>query len=299
VEQEELLEAFTDEAGEVVDLDALFRGERLDYRANRVVPGRVTGVLGDAVVVDIGYKSEGGIPLGEWGGLPPAVGDAVRVFLAALEDDSGAVVLSHRKAREAAVWDAARARYRAGAEATGTVRRRVKGGLLVELSETGAPAFLPASQVDLRRPQDLGEYIGRLIECQVLEIDAGRRSLVVSRRELLEGRRRQVRVKLLAEIREGEVRAGVVRNVTSFGAFVDLGGLEGLLHLSELAWQRVHDPHEVVRLGQALDVYVLRVERERGRVALSLKRLTPRPWRGVAEKYPVGSRHPAEVPAGA
>jgi small subunit ribosomal protein S1 len=296
--EREVLEAFTDgQTGQPVDLDSLFRGEGLDFRAGTVVRGRVTGIVGDSAVVDIGYKSAGTIPLGEWSedrsGGAPSVGDCLDVLLDSIEGDSGSVVLSRRKALALRAWQAALARHPVGSVVSGVVSRRVWGGLLVDIG--GLHAILPASQIGLRRPPDLDAHVGQSVECRVTHIDHERRRIVLSRRELLEEQRRRRKEALLAELAPGQVRQGVVGNVTPFGAFIDLGGLDGLLHRSDMAWHRVGDPGEVVRVGQHLEVLVLDVDLDRGRVALGLKQLRPGPWAGVADRYPVGSRHRGEV----
>ena len=229
--------------------------EGQDFREHRVVTGRVLHVGAEGVWVDVGYKSHGVVELREWFDedagqvVPPRPGEQVEVLLEAVEDEDGAVVLSYRKARRQREWDAFRAKHREGDVVSGPVTRKIKGGLLVNV---GVGAFLPASQVDVRRPHDLGDYLGREVECAILVIDEARRNVVVSRRKLLEDRRGALKKQLLAEIEVGQVRPGVVKNITGFGAFVDLGGIDGLLHVTDMAWHRVADPHEVVHVDQQL-----------------------------------------------
>src|SRR5262249_15312300 len=187
---------------------------------------------------------------------------------------------------------ALRANRKEGACASGMVTRRIKAGLLVNI---GVNVFLPASQVDIRRPPDIGDYINRTIECKILKIDEARRNIVVSRRKLIEDLRTEMKEKLLAEIQPGQIRKGVVKNIAEFGAFVDLGGIDGLLHITDMSWGRIANPHDVVKIDQQLEVYILSVDRDREKIALSLKHKTPSPWQNVAEKYPVGSRHTGEV----
>jgi small subunit ribosomal protein S1 len=175
---------------------------------------------------------------------------------------------------------------------TGTVTRKIKGGLLVDI---GVNVFLPASQVDIRRPPDIGAYIDQTIECTILKIDEQRRNIVVSRRKLIEDRRTVQREKLMAELQEGQIRKGVVKNIAEFGAFVDLGGIDGLLHITDMGWHRVTNPHDVVKIDQELEVYILHIDREKNKIALSLKHKTPSPWQNIEEKYPVNSRHTGEV----
>jgi len=272
--------------------------EAQHYRDHKIVTGRVLAVTDDMVWVDVGYKSEGAVELREWydDGLgrvvPPEPGAAVDVLLEALEDETGAVVLSHRKARWQKKWDRVLARYQEGDAVSGVVTRKIKGGLLVNI---GVNVFLPASQVDTRRVPDLGTLIGQTVECKIVKIDGERRNIMVSRRTLIEERRAALRTQLLAEIEPGQVRKGVVKNIAQFGAFVDLGGLDGLLHVTDMSWGRVASPHDVVQVDQELEVYVIRVDKEKEKIALGLKQKTPSPWANVAEKYPVGSRHPGEV----
>jgi small subunit ribosomal protein S1 len=269
-----------------------------NFQENRIVTGRVLRVTGDEVWLDVGYKSEGAVELREWYDedagqiVPPRPGDEVPLLLEAAEDETGAVVLSYRKAKRQAEWEAVIAKHKEGDVVSGPVTRKIKGGLLVNI---GTNVFLPASQVDVRRPPDIGDFIGKTIECKILKIDEARRNIVVSRRQLLEDRRTEMKTKLLAEIQEGQIRTGTVKNIAQFGAFVDLGGIDGLLHISDMDWSRVTDPGERVHIDQQLEVYVLRVDRQKEKIALSLKHKTPSPWTNVADKYPVNSRHNGEV----
>jgi small subunit ribosomal protein S1 len=289
---QQMAEAFNDTQGDWLP------PEPQEFRDNRVVTGRVRKVTGDEVWVDVGYKSEGAIELREWydDGLgqivPPKPGDQLEVLLEAVEDESGAVILSYRKARRQKEWEEFLSKHKEGDVVSGPVLRKIKGGLLVNI---GVNVFLPASQVDTRRPADIGEYIGKTLECKILIIDEERRNIVVSRRKLIEDQRQELKTKLLAEIEAGQIRKGVVKNIAPFGAFVDLGGLDGLLHVTDMAWNRVSDPNEVVKIDQQLDVYILKVDKEREKIALSLKHKTPSPWQNVEEKYPVNSRHTGEV----
>jgi small subunit ribosomal protein S1 len=272
--------------------------EEQTFQDNRVVAGRVRRVTGDEVWIDVGYKSEGAVDLREWydedlGRLEaPQPGDQVEVLLEAVEDETGAVVLSYRKAKRQKQWRQVVEKYQKGDAVSGQVTRKIKGGLLVNI---GVNVFLPASQVDLRRPADIGEYVGRTVECKILEIDEARHNILVSRRQLLEDRRAELKKKLLAEIEPGQLRTGVVKNIAPFGAFVDLGGLDGLLHVTDMSWGRVGHPSEVVQVDQEIEVMVLKVDKEKEKVALGLKQKSPSPWANVEAKYPVGSRHTGEV----
>jgi small subunit ribosomal protein S1 len=265
---------------------------------NKILNGRVLEIRGDDVLVDIGYKSEGIIKLEEWKEdgtdqlTPPKPGDEIQVLLETLEDEQGTIALSYRKAKRQKEWEAILAKHKEGDVVSGMVTRKIKGGLLVNI---GVNVFLPASQVDIRRPPDIGDYVNKMIECTILKIDEQRRNIVVSRRKLIEDRRKHQKEKLLNELVVGEIRKGVVKNIADFGAFVDLGGIDGLLHITDMAWSRVTNPHDVVKIDQELEVYILAVDKEKEKIALSLKHKTPSPWQSVESKYPVGSRHTGEV----
>jgi small subunit ribosomal protein S1 len=269
-----------------------------EFEVNKIVTGRVLNIVGDEVWIDVGYKSEGVIPLNEWYDegldqiIPPQPGDEIQVLLDAVEDESGAIVLSYRKAKRQKEWEDVIAKHKEGDVVSGTVTRKIKGGLLVNI---GVNVFLPASQVDIRRPPDIADYIGKTIECKILKIDEARRNIVVSRRKLIEDQRTEMKERLLREIEPGQIRKGVVKNIAEFGAFVDLGGIDGLLHITDMAWHRVTNPHEMVHIDQQLEVFILSVDKEKEKIALSLKHKTPSPWANVDQKYPVGSRHTGEV----
>jgi small subunit ribosomal protein S1 len=294
--QSELEAAFY--APEVGGVDKWLPEEEQQFEINKIVKGRVVNVTDGEVIVDVGYKSEGIIDLQEWydEGLdkvvPPKPGDEIDVLLDAVEDEMGSIVLSYRKARRQKEWEDVIAKHKEGDEVKGTVTRKIKGGLLVNI---GVNVFLPASQVDIRRPPDIADYIGKEIECKILKIDEARRNIVVSRRKLLEDQREQMKKKLLAEIEPGQVRKGIVKNIAEFGAFVDLGGIDGLLHITDMSWGRINNPHEVVHIDQQLEVHILSVDKDKEKIALSLKHKTPSPWQEVEKKYPIGSRHTGEV----
>src|SRR5947209_2559436 len=269
-----------------------------EFEVNKIIKGKVLNVVGEEVWVDVGYKSEGIIPLQEWydEGLdqivPPQSGDVIQVLLDAVEDENGAIVLSYRKAKRQKEWENVIARHKEGDVVAGTVTRKIKGGLLLNI---GVNVFLPASQVDIRRPPDIGDYIGKTIECKILKIDEARRNIVVSRRKLIEDQREDMKKRLLAEIQPGQIRRGVVKNIADFGAFVDLGGIDGLLHITDMSWGRITNPHDMVKIDQQLEVYILSVDKDKEKIALSLKHKTASPWQDVQAKYPVGSRHTGEV----
>ncbi len=280
------------------DVQDWLPAQEQEFEVNKIITGRVLNVVGEEVWVDVGYKSEGIIPLPEWydEGLdkvvPPKPGDQIDVLLDAVEDESGAIVLSYRKARRQKEWEDVIAKHKEGDVVSGAVTRKIKGGLLVNI---GVNVFLPASQVDIRRPPDIADYIGKTIECKILKIDEARRNIVVSRRKLIEDQREEMKKKLLSEIEPGQVRKGIVKNIAEFGAFVDLGGIDGLLHITDMSWGRVANPHEMVHIDQELEVYIITVDKEKEKIALGLKQKTSSPWQGVEEKYPIGSRHTGEV----
>ncbi|MBL8794404.1 MAG: 30S ribosomal protein S1 [Planctomycetia bacterium] len=288
------------------ELDSAFGADQNDwlppdgqeFRDNKLVTGRVLRVTGDGVWVDVGYKSEGAIELREWYDedqdkvVPPQPGDQIEVFLESVQDEGGGVVLSYRKAKRQKEWEQVIQKYKEGDTVSGIVTRKIKGGLLVNI---GAHVFLPASQVDVRRPADIGLFIGKTIECKILIIDEARHNIVVSRRKLIEDQRTAMKEKLLSEIQVGQIRKGVVKNIADFGAFVDLGGIDGLLHITDMDWGRVANPRDVVHLDQELEVYIIRVDKEKEKIALGLKQKTPSPWESIEQKYPIGSRHTGEV----
>ncbi|HEY1186296.1 MAG TPA: 30S ribosomal protein S1 [Gemmata sp.] len=271
--------------------------EDQDYEANKIVSGKVLEIRGDDVVIDIGYKSEGVIKIDEWkedgaDTQPPKPGDTVEVLLETVESEDGTIQLSYRKAKRQKEWNAILAKHKEGDVVAGKVLKKIKGGLLVNI---GVNVFLPASQVDIRRPQSIDEYIDRTIECVILKIDEQRRNIVVSRRKLIEDRRKIQKDKLLGELEVGQIRTGVVKNIAEFGAFVDLGGIDGLLHITDMGWHRVTNPRDVVQIDQTLEVYILHIDREKEKIALSLKHKTPSPWQNIEAKYPINSRHNGEV----
>jgi small subunit ribosomal protein S1 len=266
-----------------------------DIRPNQVIDACVLRVDGEFVLVDVGYKCEGTIPLTEWDETEPAPepGQIVKVLVEELEEavgleDHGLITLSKRKAERIEAWAKVVDAVREGSVVTGTVTRKIKGGLLVDIG--GVSAFLPASQIDIRRTPEIGDFIGRTIQCIVVNVDEERRSIVVSRRALVETERAEKKVKLLAELEPGQIRKGVVKNIAVFGAFVDLGGMDGLLHISDMSWGRIGHPSEIVAIDQEIEVQVLHVDREKEKIALGLKQKTTSPWEKAPAKYPVGAR---------
>ena len=266
---------------------------------NHIVKGRVIRVDDDRVLVDVGFKSEGRIPLDEWDEdeEKPQVGDIVEVLIEEVEDGVAEdahdmVALSKRKAEKIIAWRKMMETIKEGQVVTGTCTRKIKGGLLVDI---GVPVFLPASQVDIRRPHDIGDYIGRVVQCEILKIDETRRNIVVSRRLLIEKQRQEDREQLLRELQVGQLRKGVVKNIAEFGAFVDLGGIDGLLHITDMSHGRIGHPSEMVAIDQEIEVMILNIDHEKEKIALGLKQKTPSPWANVEDKYPVGSTVEGQV----
>jgi len=275
------------------EMRAVYEESIKDFKAGTVLKGKVVRVFDDSVILDVGYKSEGVILLSEFDDPGSVdVGDEVEVLLEAVEDDAGLIVLSKRKADRIKSWERIIDSCKEDDVVRGKVMRKIKGGLLVDI---GVPVFLPASQVNIRRVPDIGEFVGATIDCKILKIDQHRRNIVVSRRKLLEEKREAQKKELLEKIQVGERRKGVVKNIADFGAFIDLGGIDGLLHITDMSWGRISHPSEMVAIEQEIEVVILNVDQERERIALGLKQKTPSPWENVEEKYPAGSRAKGEV----
>jgi small subunit ribosomal protein S1 len=271
-----------------------------EFDVNKIVKGKIIRVDDEFVMIDVGFKSEGTIPRNEWEPeeAPPEVGQEIEVLVEDLEDEQGEdnggmVALSYRKAKKQRAWEETMQSITEGAVVTGQVTRKIKGGLLVDVN--GINVFLPASQVDIRRPADIGDYIGRTVQCEVLKIDQDRRNIVVSRRSLIERQRQEDREHLLRELEVGQIRKGVVKNIAEFGAFVDLGGIDGLLHITDMSWERIGHPSEMVAIDQEIEVMILHIDREKEKIALGLKQKQNNPWDKVIETYPVNSVHKGTV----
>jgi small subunit ribosomal protein S1 len=258
-----------------------------------VVTGRVVRLTDDYAIVDVGLKSEGRVPLKEFappGGRTPEVkvGDVVELFVERYEDRDGTIVLSREKARREEAWNAIEKAFAANQRVMGTIFGRVKGGFTVDLG--GAVAFLPGSQVDIRPVRDITPLMGTPQPFQILKMDRARGNIVVSRRAVLEETRAEQRTELISGLKEGMVVEGVVKNITDYGAFVDLGGVDGLLHVTDIAWRRINHPAEALQIGQTVKVQVIRFNPETHRISLGMKQLEPDPWEGVEYKYPVGAK---------
>ncbi len=276
------------------DIESRYEQSVCDFAPNALISGKVLRVVADDVMVDIGYKSEGVVPLYEFDDLQaPDAGTEIEVLMEGMDDSTGLLLLSRRRAERLRGWERIVSTHGEGDILKGEATRKIKGGLLLDVG--GVAVFLPASQIDIRRVPDVATFIGRELECKIIKIDRERMNIVVSRRKLLEERRNRLRDDLLENLEEGQVRTGTVKNIADFGAFLDIGGVDGLLHITDMSWGRVNHPSECVALEQQLEVKVLRFDRERNRIALGLKQLESSPWEEIEKKYPVGSRVAGEV----
>ncbi len=263
----------------------------------RVVKGTVVSVDGDVVVVDVGLKSEGRVPLKEFE-MPgekkvPVAGERIDIFVERFEDKDGIVRLSREKARREEAWAELEVALKKGERVNGVIIGRVKGGFIVDLA--GAVAFLPGSQVDIRPVRDISPLMGSAQPFQILKMDRARNNIVVSRRAVLEETRAEARTELISNLTEGQVLEGVVKNITDYGAFVDLGGVDGLLHVTDIAWRRINHPSEAIQVGQSVNVQVIRFNAETQRISLGMKQLEDDPWQGVEAKFPVGTNFSGRV----
>ena len=259
------------------------------FTEGSIIPGKVLEVRGDGVLVDIGYKSEGMIHASEFADISAVKpGDVFNVLLEGIEDDEGMVMLSKSRAEQQERWNQVLETHKEGSIVNGDVRSRVKGGFIVDVG--GVESFLPGSQVDVSPVHDPDAMVGKTLEFKIIKIHDDRRNIVLSRRELMEDRRRDRKRELLSEIKVGQVRKGMVKNITDFGVFVDLDGMDGLLHITDMSWGRINHPTELVKVGEELEVVILDVNMEKERVSLGLKQRSANPWDNIGAKYPVGSR---------
>lgn len=274
---------------ELADLiDSKFR----EFREGTIVKGTIIEIRPQVVLVDIGYKSEGAIPSNEFEDEEIEVGDEVEVLLEKLENDEGMVVLSKEKAAHKQNWEKIVKVFQDGGLVRGKVKSVVKGGLTVNV---GVEAFLPGSQVDIIPPKDLNEYVGNIYEFKIVKVNDERKNIVLSRREVIEAERAELRQQFLRTVKVGDKVTGAVKNITDFGAFVDLQGMDGLLHITDMSWGRINHPSEMLVIGQPVEVMILDVDREKERVSLGLKQMTDNPWEDIERKYAIGARVKGKV----
>ncbi|MDP6739749.1 MAG: S1 RNA-binding domain-containing protein, partial [Planctomycetota bacterium] len=278
----------------VEELNESLNASICDVKIGEIVIAKVDTVdeRTGLVIMDVGGKAEGTIPLAEFGDELPAQGAEFEVFYEGL-DEYDMSLLSKRRADRLRAWERVSTEYNEGDEIQGIVQRKIKGGLLVDVE--GVNVFLPASQVNLRRTHDISDFLGEPVRARIIKIDPERMNIVVSRRKLLEEERQRLKEDLLKDITEGQVRMGTVKNIADFGVFVDLGGIDGLLHITDMSWGRISHPSEMVEMDQEIEVKVLRVDFDRERIALGIKQKTSSPWDGVEERYPVNKRMEGEV----
>lgn len=284
--QEKDAELFRNLLADVGDLPAA--EDRPSMTPGSILKGRIVEITKDHVVVDVGLKSEGLVPIEEFSDPSILVLDGeVEVLLDQPEDDNGQIVLSREKAERLRQWEYILEHCEEGSIVKGKVIRKVKGGLMVDI---GMEAFLPGSQIDNKRIKNLDEYLDRTFEFKILKINIERKNVVVSRRELLEAERISKKAEVLENIQPGDIREGIVKNITDFGVFLDLDGIDGLLHITDMTWKRIKHPSEMVQIGQKLEVMILSVDKDKGRVALGLKQKEPNPWDQIEQKYAPGTR---------
>ena len=264
-------------------IDSKFR----EFREGSIVKGTILEIRPQVVLVDIGYKSEGAIPSNEFEDEEIEIGDEIEVLLEKLENDEGMVVLSKEKAAHKQNWEKIVKVFQDGGLVRGKVKGVIKGGLTVNV---GVEAFLPGSQVDIIPPKDLNEYVGNVYEFKIVKVNDERKNIVLSRREVIEAERSELRQTFLQSVKIGDKVTGAIKNLTDFGAFVDLQGMDGLLHITDMSWGRINHPSELLHIGQSVDVVILDVDREKERVSLGLKQMSENPWEDIERKYPIGQR---------
>lgn len=274
------------------ELLALMESSFKELREHSIVKGIILDIKPQVVLVDIGYKSEGAIPVSEFEDEDIQIGDEVEVLLQRLENDEGMVVLSKEKAAHKQNWDKIVKVFHDGGLVKGKVKGVVKGGLTVNV---GVEAFLPGSQIDIIPPKDLNEYVGNVYEFKIVKVNDERKNVVLSRREVIEAERAEQRQRFLETVKIGDRVEGAVKNITDFGVFVDLSGMDGLLHITDMSWGRVNHPTEVVAIGQKVNVVILDVNREKERVSLGMKQLQSNPWEQIESRFPIGQRVKGKV----
>jgi small subunit ribosomal protein S1 len=274
------------------ELSDLIDSKFKEFREGSIVKGTILEIRPQIVLVDVGYKSEGAIPSNEFEDDEIEIGDEIEVLLERLENEEGMVVLSKEKAAYKQNWDKIVKVYQDGGLVRGKVKAVVKGGLTVNV---GVEAFLPGSQVDIIPPKDLSEYVGNVYEFKIVKVNDERKNIVLSRREVIEAERSEQRQTFLQSVKIGDKVVGAIKNITDFGAFVDLAGMDGLLHITDMSWGRINHPSELLHIGQSVDVVILDVDREKERVSLGLKQMSDNPWEDIERKYPIGQQVKGQV----
>jgi small subunit ribosomal protein S1 len=278
-------------AGQETEFEKLYSQSLKQFKAGTLVRARVLQIRSGVVMLDLGYKSDGIIPVEQFTeeelkALKP--GDEIEVLLEAAEDANGNIMLSREKAKKLQVWDDLNSAYQSGTPVKGKVVATIKGGLSVDIG--GVIAFLPGSQIDVKPVQNLGRMVGQSLDLKIIKMNSGRGNIVLSRRVLVEHEQNLKKEATLAQLAEGQVVSGVIKNITDYGAFVDLGGIDGLMHITDISWGRINHPSEAFKVGDRIDVVILKYDREKQKVSLGVKQKTPDPWLSVTEKYPLGSR---------
>jgi small subunit ribosomal protein S1 len=274
-------------------IEAAFDTSVKKFDLGTILKGRILGVIGNNVILDTGYKSEGTIPLSEFDSAEDVeIGNEIEVMLESFEDDTGLIQISKRKADRIRGWEKVVDKYKEGDVVKGKVVRKIKGGLLVDV---GIPIFLPASQIDVKPPGEIAEYIGTEVTCKILKIDEVQQNIIVSRRKLIEEERSKLKREFLDSVEVGQVVKGVVKNIADFGAFIDLGGIDGLLHITDMSWGRISHPSEMLAIGDETEVKILDIDEVKDKVSLGLKQKTENPWANVGERYPIGSKIKGQV----
>ena len=276
------------------EMMALYDESISGIQEGQIVKGTIVSTGESEVMIDIGFKSEGAVPRREFNDLSAIeIGQEIEVFLENVEDQEGQVVLSKQKADFMRVWDSIKDAHDTGNTVQGRLMRRIKGGIVVDLF--GVDAFLPGSQIDIRQVKNFDQFLGQEFPFKIIKLNKARRNIVVSRRAVLEEERSKMREEIVKVLEEGQTREGVVKNITDFGAFIDLGGVDGLLHITDMSWGRVSHPSEMVSIGDRIKVKVLNYDRERERISLGLKQLTAHPWESIEDKYPIDSQTRGKV----
>ncbi|HAE87749.1 TPA: 30S ribosomal protein S1, partial [Candidatus Marinimicrobia bacterium] len=284
----EQVEEISEEKEEIdEELSTLYNRTLKKFNDDKRVMGHVIRVGEKDVVVDIGFKSEGMIPLEEFGDKIPEVGEQIEIYVDKIEDQHGQLVLSKKKADFLKSWEVLKQKYADNDIIEGKIIKRIKGGMVVDLN--GVEAFLPGSQIDVRPITDFDAYIGKTMDFKIVKLNEARKNIVISHKEIKEETLKEQREELLSQIQVDQVLKGRVKNITDFGVFVDLGGVDGLLHITDMSWGRINHPSEMVKVDDIITVKVIDYDTEKQRVSLGLKQLTPHPWEEIEQRYPIGS----------